>query len=174
MSLAFDALIGDTAYDRTADLSDGVRMPHILWSLVLTLHIAGMAVWVGGATYAVAILRPSLSLLDKAQRSAVHLLTLKRFLRVIWHIMPIVLITGWLMIMHEGGFAAIPWTTNVMQVLGLIMAGLFLRVFYGPYQKARRAIRPQPQTFDSIRSLMLGVVACGVLAILCASIGHGL
>ncbi|NHO31981.1 hypothetical protein [Acetobacter fallax] len=148
-------------------------MPHILWSLVLAFHIAGMAIWVGGATYAALILRPSLTLLDKAQRSAVHLLTLKKFLRVIWHVMPIVLITGWLMIIHEGGFAVVPWTTNAMQLLGLIMAGLFLRVFYGPYQKARRAIRPQPATFDSIRTLILGVAACGILTILCASLGHG-
>ncbi|MFT8718288.1 hypothetical protein [Acetobacter sp.] len=149
-------------------------MPHILWSLVLTLHIAGMAVWVGGATYAVAVLRPSLTLLDKAQRSSVHLLTLKRFLRVVWHVMPTVLITGWIMILHEGGFAVMPWTTNVMQLLGVIMAGLFLRVFYGPYQTARRAIRPKQETFDSIRTLMLGVIACGMLTILCASMGHGL
>ncbi|GBQ24559.1 hypothetical protein AA0472_1459 [Acetobacter estunensis NRIC 0472] len=148
-------------------------MPHILWSLVLTLHIAGMAVWVGGATYAALILRPALTLLDNAQRSAVHLLTLKRFLRVVWHLMPTVLITGWLMIVHEGGFAVMPWTVNAMQVFGLIMAGLFLRVFYGPYQTARRAMRPKPATFDSIRSLMLGIVGCGMLAILCAAMGHG-
>lgn len=149
-------------------------MSHILWSLVLTLHIAGMAVWVGGAVYAALILRPSLTLLDPAQRNAVHLLTLKRFLRMVWHVMPIVLVTGWAMILHEGGFAVVPWTTNAMQLLGLVMAGLFVRVFYGPYQTARRAIRPQQTTFDSIRTLVLGVAACGVVTILCASLGHGL
>lgn len=148
-------------------------MSHILWSLILALHLAGMAVWVGGATYAIAVLRPSLNLLDKTQRSSVHLQTLQRFLRILWHVMPIVLATGWLMILRDGGFAAVPWTINAMQLLGLIMAGLFLRIFFGPYRKARRAIRPQQQTFDSIRSLMLGVVACGLLAILCAAMGRG-
>ncbi|GBQ90721.1 hypothetical protein AA23498_0954 [Acetobacter nitrogenifigens DSM 23921 = NBRC 105050] len=148
-------------------------MPHILWSLILTLHIAGMTVWVGGATYAALILRPSLTLLDGAQRNAVHLLTLKKFLRVVWHVMPIVLVTGWLMILHEGGFAVVPWTTNAMQLLGLLMAALFLRIVFGPYQTARRALRPQQKTFDSIRTLVLGVAALGLLTILCASMGHG-
>ncbi|MCH4022289.1 MAG: hypothetical protein LKH33_05715 [Acetobacter sp.] len=149
-------------------------MPHILWSLILTLHIAGMTAWVGGALYGSLILSPSLSLLDQTQRSSVHLQALRRFFRVVWHVMPIVLITGWLMIFHEGGFAHVMWTTNVMQLLGLIMAALFLRAFYGPYQKARRSLRPLPATFTSIRKLVFSVAALGVLTIGFASMGHGL
>ncbi|MCG0994239.1 hypothetical protein LHT11_03355 [Acetobacter indonesiensis] len=148
-------------------------MPHsILWSLILALHIISIVVWIGGAAYATIILRPSLSLLDATQRNSVHLQTLGRFFRMLMHVIPTVLITGWLMIIHEGGFAHAPWTTNVMQLLGLIMAGLFVRVQMGPYQKARRAIRPQPATFDSIRNQILVIVALGLLTILVAALGH--
>ncbi|MGO3518627.1 MAG: hypothetical protein ACTINM_09095, partial [Acetobacter cibinongensis] len=141
-------------------------------SLVLALHILCIVVWIGGAVYATAILRPSLSLLDNTQRNSVHLQTLGRFFKMLTHVIPTALITGWLLILHEGGFAHVPWTTNAMQGLGVIMALLFVRIVSGPYQKARRAIRPQPATFDSIRSQILIIVAMGVLAVLVAAMGH--
>ncbi|GAN60770.1 membrane protein [Acetobacter cibinongensis] len=144
----------------------------IVWSLVLALHILCIVVWIGGAVYATAILRPSLSLLDNTQRNSVHLQTLGRFFKMLTHVIPTALITGWLLILHEGGFAHVPWTTNAMQGLGVIMALLFVRIVSGPYQKARRAIRPQPATFDSIRSQILIIVAMGVLAVLVAAMGH--
>ncbi|MBB2175925.1 CopD family protein [Gluconacetobacter johannae] len=146
----------------------------ILWSLVLAIHLTGMAAWVGGMVYAVFVLRPSLSLLDATQRASVHLQTLGRFFRIVWHTMPMVLVTGWLMILHEGGFAVVSWQVNAMQLLGLAMAGLFARIYFGPYQKARRAIRPQPATFDSIRSLVLVNITLGVLTILAAAMARGL
>ncbi|ANA14046.1 hypothetical protein [Acetobacter oryzifermentans] len=148
-------------------------MPHsILWSLVLTLHLVSIILWIGGGAYAVIILRPSLRLLDATQRNSVHLQTLARFFKVLTHVIPTALITGWLLIIHEGGFANAPWTTNLMQLLGVIMAVLFVMMYTGPYQKARRSIRPQPSVFDSIRSRVLLIVALGVLAVLSACLGH--
>ena len=144
----------------------------ILWSLILALHLISIVLWVGGAAYAAIILRPSLTLLDTTQRNSVHLQTLNRFFKMLTHVVPTALITGWLMIIHEGGFAAAPWTTNAMQGLGLVMALVFVRVMMGPYQKVRRAIRPQAATFDSIRTQILIVVALGILTILVASMGH--
>ncbi|RFD20687.1 hypothetical protein DY926_05115 [Komagataeibacter melaceti] len=144
----------------------------IVWSLVLALHITGMAAWVGGMIYAAFVLKPSLGLLDATQRASVHLQTLGRFFRIVWHTMPTVLITGWLLIFHYGGFAVMPWQINVMQLFGLIMAGIFARIYFGPYQKARRAIRPQPGVFDSIRSLIMLNTGLGVLTIVAACLAH--
>ncbi|ACI53048.1 putative integral membrane protein [Gluconacetobacter diazotrophicus PA1 5] len=146
----------------------------ILWSLVLAIHLIGMTAWVGGMVYAVFIVRPSLGLLDATQRASVHLQTLTRFFRIVWHTMPTVLVTGWLMILHEGGFAAVSWQVNAMQVLGLAMAALFARIYFGPFQKVRRAIRPQPATFDSIRSLVMINIGMGFLTILAAAMARGL
>ncbi|GAA4484296.1 CopD family protein [Gluconacetobacter asukensis] len=146
----------------------------ILWSLVLAIHLLGMTAWVGGMVYAVFVLRPSLGLLDATQRASVHLQTLTRFFRLVWHTMPTVLVTGWLMILHEGGFATIPWQVNVMQLLGLAMAAVFARIYFGPFQKARRAIRPQPALFDTIRSLVTINIGLGVLTILSAAMARGL
>ena len=148
-------------------------MPHSpLWSLVLTLHIISIALWVGGTFYATTILRPSLGLLDATQRNSIMLQTLARFFKGLTHAIPTTLVSGWLLILHEGGFANVPWTVNTMQAFGLILAGLFARLYFGPYQKVRRAIRPQASAFDSIRTQMLAIMALGFLAILSACLGH--
>ena len=144
----------------------------IVWSLVLALHITAMATWVGGMIYAAFVLKPSLGLLDPTQRASVHLQTLNRFFRIVWHTMPMVLVTGWLLIYHDGGFAVVPWPINLMQLFGLIMAGVFARIYFGPYQAARRALRPKPGVFDSIRSLVLLNAGLGVLTIITACLAH--
>ncbi|BAK83296.1 hypothetical protein D3W54_12195 [Komagataeibacter medellinensis] len=144
----------------------------IVWSLVLALHITAMAAWVGGMIYAAFVLKPSLGLLDPTQRASVHLQTLNRFFRIVWHTMPMVLVTGWLLIYHDGGFAVVPWPINLMQLFGLIMAGVFARIYFGPYQAARRALRPKQGVFDSIRSLVLLNSGLGVLTIVTACLAH--
>ncbi|KXV74783.1 hypothetical protein AD953_10210 [Acetobacter malorum] len=148
-------------------------MPHsILWSVILALHLISIMFWIGGTAYAAIIMRQSLSLLDPTQRNSVQLQSLGRFFRVLMHVIPTALITGWLMILHEGGFAHAPWTTNLMQLIGVIMAVLYVRVLTGSFQKARRALRPQPALFDSIRNQILVIMALGLIAVLAASLGH--
>ena len=155
---------------------DPSSMPHsatILWGLVLSLHLLGMALWVGGMAYALLVLRPSLGLLDQTQRVSVHLQTLTRFFRLVWHVMPIVLVTGWAMyFLREGGLANPDWHINAMQGLGIVMAAVFLYAYFGPFRKARRAIRPQPATFESIRSLVSLDLAIGAAIVVIASLGH--
>jgi uncharacterized membrane protein len=148
-------------------------MPYsLLWSLVLAVHVISIALWVGGIFYAIAILRPSLGLLDLTQRNSIMLQTMARFFKGLTHAIPTALISGWLLIMHEGGFANAPWAINAMQAFGIIMTGLFIRLYFGPFQKVRRAIRPQATAFDSIRTQMLVIMVLGFLAILSACLSH--
>nr|WP_321986803.1 CopD family protein [uncultured Lichenicoccus sp.] len=145
----------------------------ILWGLVLAVHILGMAIWVGGMAYALFVLRPSLGLLDATQRNSVHLQTLQRFFRLVWHVMPLVLVTGWAMeIFREGGFAGADWHINAMQGLAIVMAALFAAIYFGPFRKARRALRPQPATFERIRSMVSVNLLLGIAVIVVASLGH--
>ena len=145
----------------------------ILWGLVLAVHLLGMALWVGGAVYAVFVLRPSLSLLDQTQRVSVHLQTLRRYFRIVWHVMPMVLLSGWAMLFfREGGFQNPDWHIQAMQGLGVLMAAIFVWAFFGPYQRARRAIRPQPALFETIRSLVSINIVIGTAIVVVASLGH--
>ena len=101
------------------------------------------------------------------------MLTLKRFFLVVWHAMPIMLLTGWAMIAAVGwNMGHLPWYVNVMQLLGLVMAGVFLWAYFGPFRRLRRAIRPGPELTERIRTLITVNLALGVVVIVVASLGH--
>ena len=145
----------------------------ILWGLVLAVHLLGMAAWLGGAAYALFVLRPSLGLLDTTQRNSVQLQTLRRYFRLVWHAMPLVLISGWAMLAGRlGGFSNPDWHIQAMQALGLVIALIFAYAFFGPFRKVRRAIRPQQASFDSIRSLVSVTLLLGILVVVIASLDH--
>jgi len=147
--------------------------PLLVPNILLALHILAAAAWVGGMLYALVVLRPALAVLDAAPRLQVHMLTLKRFFLVVWHAMPIMLITGWGMIGLVGwSMALLPWYVNAMQALGLVMAGVFLWAFFGPYRRLRRAIRPGPELLNRIRLLITVNLALGTAVIVIASLGH--
>ncbi len=141
--------------------------------ILLALHLLFAALWVGGMFYAVVVLRPALETLDAMPRLQMHMLTLKRFFRVVWVAMPAMLLTGWAMVFAVwGGFAALPWSINVMQTLALLMALIFLYIFFSPWQRLRRAIRPGPDLLPRIRQLVTLNLGLGVVTIIVGSLGH--
>jgi uncharacterized membrane protein len=140
-----------------------------IWNLVLAVHILAMTVWTGGMAYALMVLRPSLADLAPSDRLAVLGKTFKRFFLIVWHAMPLVLITGWAMVFGVyGGFATIPWPVNVMQTLGLVMAIVFLVLFFGPWRRFRA--QPSGEAAGSIRRLILVNLILGVVVIVVASL----
>lgn len=144
-----------------------------LANTLLALHLLAASAWVGGMLYALVVLRPALAVLDAGPRLQVHMLTLKRFFLIVWHAMPIMLLTGWGMIAAAGwGMAHLPWYVNAMQGLALVMAAVFLFVFFGPYRRLRRAIRPGPELLDRIRQSIILNLALGAATIVIASLGH--
>ncbi len=140
-----------------------------VWSLVLGVHILAMTAWVGGMAYALLVMRPSLAMLAApADQMAVLGDTYRRFFRIVWIAMPLVLLTGWGMVFGVyGGFAHLPWPVNVMQVLGLIMAVLYLVLAFGPYRRFRA--QPNPAAAASVRKLIHANLGLGVIVIIVAS-----
>jgi len=145
-----------------------------LWGLVLAVHLIAMAAWVGGMVYALVVVRKALSVLDSAPRMQVHLITLKRFFLVVWHAVVLSILTGYAMIWDYGGFAHLHWSINVMNLLGLVMTAVFLFLFFGPYRKLRRAIRPSPELLARVRLLVTVNLVLGLGVIVVASVGAGL
>jgi uncharacterized membrane protein len=145
----------------------------ILRNLLLAVHLLSAVIWVGGMFYAIVILRPGLAVLDAAPRLQVHMVTLKKFFFYVWHVMPLMILTGWAMVfLVWGGFAAIPWSINAMQGLGILMALIFLYAFFGPWQRLRRAIRPPPDLVPRIRSLMITNLVLGMITVVIGALGH--
>ncbi|NVN05931.1 hypothetical protein HW509_10035 [Asaia spathodeae] len=142
-----------------------------LWSVILALHLLCMAYWIGGGLYAAIVSRSTVALLEPAQRQNVQIQLIARYFRALLHIVPTALVTGWLLVLHMGGFGAMSPPINIMQGLALIMALIFLSAYFGPFQSLRRAIRPQPALFAKVRLRVILMVAVGVLTVFCAAMG---
>jgi len=144
-----------------------------LFLLLKTVHVLAAVIWVGGMFFAYVVLRPSLAALEPPQRVALHRQVFRRFFLVVWHAMPLQLITGlWILFAYYGGFEGVEWPIHAMFTLGVIMAAVFVMIFFGPYRRFRAAADPAVivPTLDSIRrwigvNLVLGLVTI-VIAIL--------
>jgi uncharacterized membrane protein len=144
----------------------------ILWDLVLAVHILAMTAWVGGMAYALLVLRPSLAALSApADRLTLLAETFGRFFRIVWIAMPLVLLSGWGMVFGVyGGFATLPWPVSVMQLLGLIMAVIYVVLFVRPYKRFRA--QPSMEAAASIRKLIHANFGLGVIVIVVACFAH--
>jgi uncharacterized membrane protein len=134
------------------------------------LHILCAVLWVGGMFFAYVVLRPSLLAVDPPQRMLLNTQVHRRFFLIVWHAMPLILITGFGMLGFMGGMASAPWQVHTMLALGLIMSGIFLAIFFGPYRQFRRTTdrNRMAATQNSIRKLIAVNLVLGILTVLIA------
>lgn len=136
--------------------------------VLLALHLLGAAAWVGGMAFALLVLRPSLGVLAPPQRLALHGEVFRRFFRLVWHAMPLVLLTGYAMLFGVlGGFAGVNWAVHLMHLLGLVMTAVFLAIVFGPWRAMRAA--PSAEAVDRIRRLVQVNLLLGTLTLIVAA-----
>lgn len=136
------------------------------------LHLLCAVVWVGGMFFAYVVLRPSLAAIEPPQRMLLHNQVFRKFFLVIWHAMPIILVTGFIMIFLQWDMATAPWQINAMMGLGLVMAAIFLAIFFGPYRQFRRTTDRTRMTrsLDSVRKLIGVNLILGLLTVIIAGL----
>jgi uncharacterized membrane protein len=143
-------------------------------SLLKAIHVLSAVVWVGGMFFAYLILRPSLAVLEPPQRIALHAQVFRRFFIVVWHAMPLIVLTGFAMLFgYYGGMAGVGWPVHVMLLLGLIMAAVFVAIFFGPYRRFRGAedSAVKAASVDAIRKLIGVNLVLGAVTVLIAAFG---
>jgi uncharacterized membrane protein len=92
--------------------------------------------------------------------------------------MPIVLVTGWaLFFFWHGGWSGARWSLHLMHLLGLIMALVFLALFFGPWGAMRRAMaagdKPSAaRALESIRKLVLVNLIMGLVVVAFSGVGR--
>lgn len=102
--------------------------------IATALHVLGVVVWVGGMFFAHMALRPAATeLLEPPQRLPLLKKTLENFFKWVWIAIIVILATGYGLLLgplhgSEGGYL------HIMQAFGLIMSGLFIYLFFVPYQ----------------------------------------
>jgi uncharacterized membrane protein len=142
-----------------------------IWGWVLAVHMLCAVLWVGGMFFAYVVLRPSLSVLEPMQRIALHTQIFRRFFLVIWHAMPLILISGFAVLYgFYGGPANVPWNINLMMLLGLIMSAIFLVIVFGPYARFRRTTERNTAAacIDRIRKLIGINLVLGIVTVVVA------
>jgi uncharacterized membrane protein len=142
-----------------------------VWGWVLALHALCAAIWVGGMFFAYVVLRPSLSVLEPIQRIALHTQVFRRFFLVIWHVMPLILLSGFAMLfLFYGGLAFVGWNVHLMLLLGLIMSAVFLLIVFGPYARFRRTTdrNTAAACIDRIRKLIAVNLVLGIVTVVVA------
>jgi uncharacterized membrane protein len=101
-----------------------------------------------------------------------HTRVFKKFFLVIWHAMPLIVITGFVMLIQGVGMAAAPWQIHTMLGLGLVMAAVFLAIFFGPYRQFRRTTdrSRMSSSLDNIRKLIGVNLVLGLLTVIVAGL----
>jgi len=143
----------------------------IVWEWVLAVHVLCAVIWVGGMFFAYVVLRPSLSVLEPIQRIALHTQIFRRFFLIVWHVMPLILLSGFAALFGLfGGPATAPWNISVMMLLGLIMSAVFVLIVFGPYARFRRTTdRTTAITcIDRIRKLIGVNLVLGIVTVVVA------
>jgi uncharacterized membrane protein len=142
-----------------------------IWGWVLALHVLCAVIWVGGMFFAYVVLRPSMSVLEPIQRIALHTQVFRRFFLVVWHVMPLILITGFAVLFgFYGGMAYVGWNVHLMLLLGLIMSAVFLLIVFGPYARFRRTTdrATAAASIDRIRKLIGINLVIGIVTVVVA------
>jgi uncharacterized membrane protein len=142
-----------------------------IWGWVLALHVLCAVIWVCGMFFAYVVLRPSMSVLEPIQRIALHTQVFRRFFLVVWHVMPLILITGFAVLFgFYGGMASVGWNVHLMLLLGLIMSAVFLLIVFGPYARFRRTTdrATAAASIDRIRQLIGINLVIGIVTVVVA------
>jgi len=144
-----------------------------IWAWLLAVHVLCAMIWVGGMFFAYLILRPSLSVLDPPQRMLLHTQIFRRFFLVVWHVMPLLLLTGGAMLFGlYGGMANVPWNVNAMMAVGIVMAVVFVVLVFGPYARFRRTTdrTRMASNLDAVRKLIGLNLVLGLITVVLAAL----
>jgi uncharacterized membrane protein len=150
----------------------------MLGRLLYLLHVLGAVLWVGGMAFAVLAMHRGLAVLEPPQRLAVQREALGSFLRLVWHAMPAMLLTGWALLFGwYGGFRGAGWHIHLMHATGLVMAAIFLAIVFGPWSDFRTRLeagdRPGAAAAGArIRRLVQLNLALGLLTVAVAAWGR--
>jgi len=113
--------------------------------LAISLHVLSSVIWVGGMFFAYLILRPIAAVqFEPPQRLTLWSNVFSKFFPWVWVSVVLLLGTGfWLIANKFGGMKNISVHIHIMMTMGVIMALIFMHVFFAPTRKLARAVSEQ-------------------------------
>lgn len=113
-----------------------------IMGVALIAHILSAIVWVGGMFFAWMILRPvAASGLEPPARLRLWAGVFDRFFPWVWASVVLILASGfWIILGFYQGFGNVAPHVHTMTLLGIVMTGIYLVVYLGPYPRLRGAV----------------------------------
>jgi uncharacterized membrane protein len=111
----------------------------------LLLHVLSAVIWVGGMFFAYMVLRPvAASQLEPPQRLPLWASCFQGFFLWVWAAVILLPLTGyWFIFNVYHGMAGAPLYVHAMNGTGMVMIGLYLWLYFGPYRALRSAVAQQ-------------------------------
>ena len=150
-----------------------------LQPFLLFLHLASVALWVGGMFFAYVCLRPTaVELFEPPQRLRLWHGVFARFFVWVWAAVVLIPASGLVMLIQTG-FAHAPLSWHLMLTTGLVMVGIFVFVATGPYVLLKRAVGAEDwkaggAALNRIRQWIGINLALGFVTIAIATLGQWL
>jgi uncharacterized membrane protein len=147
-------------------------------ALLIALHVLAAVVWVGGMFFAYMVLRPSAGALPSETRLALWHRVFRRFFSWVWGCIVALLASGYgMMFLTFGGFAGAAPYIQVMQGIGIVMMGLFMHLFFGPWRRFSDAVEGKhfaqaAEQLGQIRRIVAANLGLGLLTIIVGASGR--
>ena len=108
-------------------------------NLMNFIHVSAAIVWLGGVSFMLFALRPAAMDLPPPQRLPLMTQVLRRFFRLVWASIGLLLATGLVMLLGVGMKQA-PVGWHLMLGIGLLMFAVFGHLYFGPFRRLRAAV----------------------------------
>lgn len=110
--------------------------------LAISLHVLSSVIWVGGMFFAYLVLRPIAAIqFEPPQRLTLWSNVFSKFFPWVWVAVVLLLGTGfWLITNKFGGMKNVGVHIHIMMSMGIIMALIFMHVFFAPTRKLAKAV----------------------------------
>ncbi len=145
--------------------------------LLLMLHVASAAIWVGGMFFAYQCLRPvAAEQLAPPERLRLWRAVLARFFAWVWVAVVLIPLSGLATLLNVG-MAHAPMHWHLMLLGGTMMIAIFIGVYVLPYRALGAAVARQDwpaggRALGRIRTLVGVNLALGLLTIAMATAGR--
>jgi uncharacterized membrane protein len=111
-----------------------------MYTLLKFLHVVAAVVWLGGMSFMLLALRPSLATLEQpAQRMRLLATVLRRFFAGVWAAIGLLLLSGTYMYGHADA-QAVPLGWHLMSGIGVLMFLIYGHLYFAPYRQLQRAV----------------------------------
>lgn len=103
-------------------------------------HLVAAIVWLGGMSFMLLALRPSLPALDApAQRLKLLVTVLRRFFATVWAAIVVLLLSGAYLYGHADA-QSVPLGWHLMSGIGVLMFLIFGHLYFSPYRRLQQAV----------------------------------